>query len=952
MKRRFVLFHACAATLCCAASLPAAVQPVAPQNKIAGASRPAYTLQVGAFADISNAVLIINTLKQHAFEAFYICDGKGLHVVLSGTYATREQARSDAARLEAEGLVDTYLVVPFKGSKAGSGCRPGQREKLPAARNNKPQELPKSAPGGLKNGSATVAAVATHVSRNAEAVVDHDSARSPAHVTVSLAGIAETVQVTAQSQTVIEQREHGGRVYPGIDGSSLPAAAGDPDKNRLATAWEHYNQGRTEEAAALFSALSAVPELSLDATLGVALCHLAGKDAAKAFPLLEQLAKKRYRIGETVPALLKILIDRKEFQQAATYAALLGAKERAGWLSRIDQGRFLQRYARLQERISMAGAVEFVQENQSFLKQCRMPDAFSKLAAFFAQHGRPDEAAAIYRTLLSCTRDEGWQLGILYRLKPLLPPVELLQLAEQQLHGTALSAAQRTKLQTFKIELLHGLIAAEPEQLEMHARAVLKLRPADEIALTALGWWYFARQRYEEAYDCFRQLSDGPSRRSEHLEGMILSLMKLERFDEALAVARLNGNEQKIRLMAQEIQLQILWRRIASIPPDSPELEALADAVLQLRPDNEDIRVVRAWSQYNRQKFEHARQEFAALYARNQRGAGYAYGLASSLAKLRRYDEAVRIAAANKDHDERLAPFETGVYLEQARSAFDRKQYREAEIYFGKVIAAEPDDEESKALLESSRYRQTVIARVLSPIVGLPGHTWGSVYHDLHGTAGTGGSLLLNQGIDWVRLPGDVLLRTYGEAWVRARTKDNRYHDIVGQAAGVELRKAPFRLGAEYVWEQYTRQNKKDQGGHLFLAWYQDWYKYLHDKSDDAGWFNIHSLSGSTYGKVFHDLSGATGTGVSGSVNQGIDWAALPGNIMLNSFLEYRFSFRTRDNRYYNEHGPVVGTELQKPPFRLGVEYYWEHDTERHLRSQRATAYLKWYYDWDLKPDK
>lgn len=620
--------------------------------------------------------------------------------------------------------------------------------------------------------------------------------------------------------------------------------------------------------------------------------------------------------------------------------------------SSSGQDAFTRDSARLQERISVSETMAFVKEHEAALKQCRRPEVFNSLAEYLAKNARQGEAASIYRSLLSCDRDEGLQLGIFYALKPLLPHEQLLSLADRKLENRAISAKHRASLETFKVEMLHGLLATEPERVETNARAILKIRPADRIALSALGWRHFSRQEYEEAYDCFRQLDGSEARRTEYLEGMIYSLMGLEKLDQALDVALLNRNDQKIAAMVDEIRLKMLWNKVASLPPDAPEIEELAENILQIRPENEDIRVVRAWHYFNAQEFEKARQEFNTLYLRNKSEKGYAYGLASTLAKLGRYDEAAAVAAAGKQGDERLAVLENSIYLERAGSAYKREDYREAELYFGKVVAADPDDQESRELLESSKYRQTFVARLLSPIVGLPGHTWGSLSHDLKGRYGSGASVLLNQGIDWVRLPWDVTLRTYGEAWYRTRSEDARYYDIAGLAAGAELRKSAFSLGAEYASERYTRQSKKNRGGVLFLSWYQDWYKYLYDNSDDAGWFNLHSLSGSTYGKVFHDLGGNTGTGITGNINQGIDWLRLPGDMILNSFLEYRFSFRTGDNRYYNEHGPAVGTELQRSPFRLGIEYYWEHDTERHRQDQRAIVYLKWYYGWDLKSGK
>lgn len=922
-----------------------------------------FSIQAGAFADRRNADSLVTALQRAKHQAGYSCNGNGLYVVHTGRYDSRDSARREAQLLVAARLIEGYLVVPFAGVSAGESCGMRPRTSNAASLVNRspvPEGGRKPLIRGINGTTAAAGRTRQVVSQQPQRVAEM-SARAPENTTLhrlSPVQIAhgsggETVQVMTQSPGIIEQREHGGRIVPAqaepqTQLSTASQAGGGP----LVAAWEQYRAGAVTAAAALFRQSIQQPELADEASFGLALCHRADKESSKAQALLEGLVKKHFRLRETVPALLGILLERQEMRKAADYLALLGGRERAVWQARIEQEVFIQEFRQLQAALEPTAALAFVNRHDAFLQQCRMADQFNRVAGYLAQREQRAEAAAIYRRLLACSDDEGMRLGMLYSLKPLVPADELLALAERQQHVAGVSATQRGKLVTFRLELLQERLTAEPEQAERHARAILALQPEHRGALAALGWWHFKGERYKEAYDCFSRLSRLPGRHSEHLEGMILSLVKLEQFDEALTVARLNSADRRIASLAEEVQLQLLWNRLAAQPPDSPEIEALVNAILQIRPDNENVRVVRAWWHYNRQEFEQAYREFSDLLARNPLGDGYAYGLVRTLAKLGRYDEAVAAAAANRQHDQRLTALETEIRREWAQRAYEQQRYREAELQFAKVVEADPDDEESKILLDSSRYRQTLLAKLVSPLAGLPGHSWGSVYHDLQGPAGTGGSFLLNQGIDWVRLPGDVVLRTYGEVWYRARSKEPRYHDLVGQAAGIELRKEMFRLGAEYAAEQYTRQDKHNSGAVLFLSWYRDWYRYLYDRSDDAGWFNPQSLSGSTYGRISQDLGGNTGTTATGSISQGIDWLTLPGATLLSSFLEYRFSFRSGDNYYYNEHGPVVGTELQKAPFRAGIEYYWQHETERQRHNQRATVYLKWYYDWNLKPNK
>ena len=260
---------------------------------------------------------------------------------------------------------------------------------------------------------------------------------------------------------------------------------------------------------------------------------------------------------------------------------------------------------------------------------------------------------------------------------------------------------------------------------------------------------------------------------------------------------------------------------------DSLEIETLARSILLIRPEDLEIRVVRAWWYYKRDEYGKAYDDFAMLYARNPLGKSYAYGFVSVLTKLKRFDEAAEVASVNKRFDERLVAFEIDIYRERAKLAYENRRYEEAEVYFGKVHESEPDDEDINTLLESSRYRKTFVARALAPIAGLSGHTYGSMTHDNKGSSGTGVSVLINQGVDWIKLPWDVMLRTYGEIYYRTRSNDFTYYDLVGKSVGIELDKSIFKLGVEYVSEQYTTQSKSDSGSHLFLGWYHDWYKYM-----------------------------------------------------------------------------------------------------------------------------
>ncbi len=228
-------------------------------------------------------------------------------------------------------------------------------------------------------------------------------------------------------------------------------------------------------------------------------------------------------------------------------------------------------------------------------------------------------------------------------------------------------------------------------------------------------------------------------------------------------------------------------------------------------------------------------------------------------------------------------------------------------------------------------------------LVGLPGSTWGTVTHDADGISGAGTMGFVNQGIDWTKLPGGVTLNTFAEYRWRLRSKNKDFYNTEGPALGVELRKSYFRLGVDYYWEHFTEINTTSENKEVYLAWYYDW---------DLGKFfaspYFMGLPGSTWGILTYDMNGINGSGALGYVNQGIDWVKLPGDVVFNTFVEYRLRAREKNTAFYDAEGPAVGIEFRKWFLRAGADYYWERFTGLHKDSNHMQYYISWYYSWDL----
>jgi hypothetical protein len=239
-------------------------------------------------------------------------------------------------------------------------------------------------------------------------------------------------------------------------------------------------------------------------------------------------------------------------------------------------------------------------------------------------------------------------------------------------------------------------------------------------------------------------------------------------------------------------------------------------------------------------------------------------------------------------------------------------------------------------------------------IEGLPGSTWGTVTDSFHGkglSLGEGGMGWINQGIDWVTLPGGITFDTYAEYRYRHRAQNKQYYDSWGPALGLEFKVSFLRLGIDYYWQKYPywpggvqRSNNRE----FYLTGYYQWDL---NKSTGLNTSKIVGFPGAIWFDLTYDAKGLTGSGGQGWINQGIDWVTLPGGIIFNTFGEYRYRERTKQFQYFDAQGPAVGFEFKKSAFTLGMDYYWESDPE--LQGVRKFGYyelfLTWYIDWDLK---
>lgn len=70
-----------------------------------------YTIQVGAFSNMSNAVRLTDKLQTRGLNAYHFLHDSGLYKVRFGNYATEALARRRAENLAASGIIEDYYIV-------------------------------------------------------------------------------------------------------------------------------------------------------------------------------------------------------------------------------------------------------------------------------------------------------------------------------------------------------------------------------------------------------------------------------------------------------------------------------------------------------------------------------------------------------------------------------------------------------------------------------------------------------------------------------------------------------------------------------------------------------------------------------------------------------------------------------------------------------------------------
>jgi cell wall-associated NlpC family hydrolase len=81
------------------------------QPQAAPLQKMGFSVQVGAFANLDNAVRLEQALESRGIDAYYFRHESGLYKVRFGNHAMYKPARAKAEQLQSQGLIDKFFIV-------------------------------------------------------------------------------------------------------------------------------------------------------------------------------------------------------------------------------------------------------------------------------------------------------------------------------------------------------------------------------------------------------------------------------------------------------------------------------------------------------------------------------------------------------------------------------------------------------------------------------------------------------------------------------------------------------------------------------------------------------------------------------------------------------------------------------------------------------------------------
>lgn len=465
------------------------------------------------------------------------------------------------------------------------------------------------------------------------------------------------------------------------------------ERELIGIGWRYFQKGKYNLAIINFSNLISSPATGLEAKLGLAFCYVQQKNTEKAIPLLKELAKKEYKSKNVASAIVPLLFEKGDYNEALKYLKNLKEKEREKWERLIQDHEMRNKFSRAQNSGDLKALKGLIKLYKKEIKRCKMPELFNNAAQIFAIRGRRKGAVNIYQNLLNfCSNRWDLRPGIFYGLKDILSASDMVLTIQKELKRPSLPPDYQKQMVAFESDLYKGIIdTLEPSSIQIKGMAdkILVFQPDDPFTQAALAWWYYYNEGYNTSYKMFLKLNSRfPEEKGDKLKGLVLSLARLGRLDEAIKEmeeAKIEDNKLRRRILKEVLSLvdtSILQTRI------------LAEKVLAITPNDSQALTSLAWWNYHQGEYETAYKMFLNLYRKYPEKKSKANGLVYTMVKLDKFDEALKLFDEAKIENDTLKR-----NILRSKLSLLYPSSPEVKTLAEKILAMDPEDLSTQTVL-------------------------------------------------------------------------------------------------------------------------------------------------------------------------------------------------------------------------------------------------------------
>jgi len=332
-----------------------------------------------------------------------------------------------------------------------------------------------------------------------------------------------------------------------------------------------------------------------------------------------------------------------------------------------------------------------------------------------------------------------------------------------------------------------------------------------------------------EAASLYRDLLKCPEPDWKARLGVVYGLAETvppEEMESILAGEKKKGPEE-YRAEVSSLELSLLRKQLAALPPGSAEAEKVSRKILALQPGDPSAQRALAWAYFNQGKNEEAYRLFSSLHSRYPGERDYALGLAYTQMKMGKDGEALALAEKVPFQDEEWQKLRAQLYLQRGREAFEKKDYAQAEACLSKALAIEPDNRDARILLGWTLFSRGLEDRALSLFSSLHREypsdrdlALGLIYTQMR-MGKTDEALALAERVgfqdrEWQEIRAQLYLKKAGEAY------DKKKYGEAQTLAGKALTIQPENQEAQLLSaSSYSAQGKPQEALPVFLDQYQ-----------------------------------------------------------------------------------------------------------------------------------